>query len=77
MSYSSHYKKYCEKNNINIDYKFINWIDKIENIVLTKTNFHLLDIQDEDMTFYEQNMSSNNVANYVIYQIQQSCLNIF
>ena len=63
MLYSSFYLQ----NNTEPNYKFILWINSVEQMVLERFGFYLLDIPDEDyMYFYE-----NKFEPYEIVQIIQ------
>jgi hypothetical protein len=69
MLYSEHYICYNNKHNINIEKKFVTWINIVENKVFEKLKLRLLDIPDEDyMFYYEQKHDPIKISNYVINQ---------
>lgn len=69
MSYSKHYIDYNTKNNIDIDKKFITWINIVENNVQKTLNLSLLDIPDEDyMVYYEEKHDPIEISKYIIRQ---------
>lgn len=50
-----------------IDNSFCSWMDEVEKIVLEKTNFHLLDLDDEMyMVNFEDGTTPQQMANVVI-----------
>ncbi len=69
MLYSEHYIQNAINSKIPINKKFVNWINRVEQIVCEKLKLDLLDIPDEDyMEMFENKMSSYEVAEYVIKQ---------
>ena len=62
MLYSSYYlKKNTEPN-----YGFVNWINKVENKVLNRFGFNLLDLPDEDyMLYFEEKLSPDEIVQII------------
>ncbi len=49
-----------------INYKFANWINKVEKQIMSKLNLTLLDLPDEDyMIFFEEKKSPETVVNII------------
>lgn len=62
MLYSNYYVNRCGKQNIPINKKFVNWIDKIEVYIQSNYKVGLLDIPDEPyMINWELGMSSDQM----------------
>ena len=63
------YHKQCIKHNIEPNINFEKWINNVEIIVYQKLKLNLLDIPDEDyMINFEENISYNQMAKYIINQ---------
>ncbi len=61
------YSEYYRQKNIEIDNKFIQWIDKVELIINNKLNCDLLDIPDYPyMVSYEVGLSPSDVAKEIL-----------
>lgn len=69
MLYSTYYIKKCIQINDDIDYNFVDWINKVERIVNNKIGFLLLDLPDENyMMNYTNKSSYINMAKHIIHQ---------
>lgn len=66
-NYSCNYIKNCNKNKIEIDHNFIQWINSVETQVLETLGYCLLDLPDESyFENFENKKSPNDMADYVI-----------
>lgn len=71
MLYSTYYIKKCNKDNSQIDYKFVNWMDEIETTVTSKTGLRLLDIPDENyMVNFESGYSPTEMVEIILSQLE-------
>lgn len=66
--YSQNYFMNCHGEMMHsIDWQFMRWVDDIENIVLEKTHFNLLDLPDEDYMYnFENHVTANVMAQKII-----------
>lgn len=65
--YSAYYKAYHDQSLTYDDLLFCQWIDKVEDIVLENTKFHLLDLEDEMyMVNFEEKMPAEEMARIVV-----------
>ena len=66
MRYSDYYKTSCIQNGRGIHSDFVQWIDRIEDIIYGKYCLHLLDIPDEDyMIHFEDGDSPETVVAWI------------
>lgn len=65
--YSTYYKAFHEQHLDRDDLLFCQWIDKVEDIVLENTKYHLLDLEDEMyMVNFEGKMPAEEMARIVV-----------
>lgn len=65
--YENYYRQHCSKNNLNINNKFIDWINEIENLVMLNYEITLLDLPDENyMYHFENGLSINDMYNIIV-----------
>lgn len=66
MLYSNYYITNCTKNNLQVNSKFVDWINKVEKQIFSKYQVGLLDIADEPyMINWEQGMTSDQMVKLI------------
>lgn len=71
MFYSTYYVKKCNRNNTQINRKFVDWMNKIEMTVMSKTGLHLLDLLDEGyMINFESGFSPTEMVKIILAELE-------
>lgn len=71
-TYSENYKKMYNMIITKQDEEFCRWIDEVEKIVIKNTNFHLLDLEDEEyMINFEKCMLPSEMASIVLEHFEE------
>lgn len=66
MLYSNYYITNCTKNNLQVNSKFVDWINKVEKQIFSKYQVGLLDIADEPyMINWEQGMTPDQMVKLI------------
>lgn len=66
-NYSEIYRRFCREQSINIDKKFILWIDEVEQLVITGINVKLIQLDYKDFySFFKRGKKAQLVANDLI-----------
>ena len=66
MLYSNYYITNCTKNNLQVNSKFVDWINKVEKQIFSKYQVGLLDIADEPyMINWDQGMTSDQMVKLI------------
>ncbi len=71
--YSSYLRSKLTEDESKQNQDFFRWIDTIEELVFQRTELYLSDIDDEPYRWwYEQNLTAEQCANYIINDIQST-----